>query len=230
MSFTLENVVPWGRSFDEYVSMFKLSSLDLQKEILGCGDGPASFNSKMKKLGHPIISIDPIYQFSTNEIEGRISETYKEILEQLEKNQDDYIWDTIKSPDGLGQIRMAAMQEFLADFSLGKTEGRYIQGELPILPFEENQFDLALCSHLLFLYSEQLSLEFHKQAISEICKVAKEVRIFPLVTLAGNKSLYLKAIENHLKTQGHKISIETVPYEFQRGGNEMMKIETKERI
>jgi len=83
MSFTLENVVPWGRSYEEYVSMFKLTSLDLQKKILGCGDGPANFNSKMNKIGQPITSIDPVYQFSTNEIKGRISETYKEILEQL---------------------------------------------------------------------------------------------------------------------------------------------------
>ena len=74
MSFTLENVVPWGRSFEEYVSMFKLTSFDLQRKILGCGDGPASFNSIMKKEGKPITSIDPIYQFATNEIEGRISE------------------------------------------------------------------------------------------------------------------------------------------------------------
>lgn len=145
MSFTLENVVPWGRSFEEYVSMFKITSLDLQKNLLGCGDGPASFNSTMNKTGHSITSIDPIYQFSTGEIEGRISETYKEILEQLEQNQNDYIWSTIKSPTELGKIRMAAMTEFLSDFNSGKTEGRYIQGELPILPFGENQFDLAHC-------------------------------------------------------------------------------------
>lgn len=230
MSFTLENVVPWGRSYEEYVSMFKLTSFDLEKKILGCGDGPASFNSKMNKNGQPITSIDPVYQFSMNEIKCRVSETYKEILVQLEKNQNDYIWDNIKSPEELGQIRITAMQEFLADFTFGKAEGRYLVGELPILPFENNQFDLALCSHLLFLYSEQFSLEFHSQAISELCRVAKEVRIFPLLTLAGNKSAYLADIENCLKSQGHKLSIEPVPYEFQRGGNEMMKIIKNERI
>jgi hypothetical protein len=184
----------------------------------------------MNKNGQPTTSIDPIYQYSADEIKGRVLETYEEILVQLERNQDDYIWDTIKSPEELGQIRMTAMQEFLADFTLGKTEGRYLVGELPILPFKKNQFDLALCSHLLFLYSEQLSLEFHKQAISEICRVAKEVRIFPLLTLAGNKSSYLTDIENHLKSQGHEISIETVPYEFQRGGNEMMRVVTEKRV
>ena len=230
MAFTLETVVPWGRSYEEYVSMFTLTELDLQKNILGCGDGPASFNAQMNKAGRVVTSIDPIYQFSTDEIKARIDETYAEVLEQLQKNQHDYMWDTLTSPEQVGRIRMAAMQEFLADFSHGKAEGRYLEGELPVLPFVKNQFDLALCSHLLFLYSEQLSLEFHKQALVEICRVAKEVRIFPLLTLAGNKSRHISAIKNYLTRHGHKISIETVPYEFQRGGNEMMKIMTREDI
>jgi hypothetical protein len=45
VAFTLDKVVPWGRSFDEYVRMFDLTPADLGKRILGCGDGPASFGS-----------------------------------------------------------------------------------------------------------------------------------------------------------------------------------------
>lgn len=44
MSFTLSEVVPWGRSYDEYLAMFSLSPEDLWQKILGCGDGPAGFN------------------------------------------------------------------------------------------------------------------------------------------------------------------------------------------
>jgi len=33
--FTLDQVVPWGRSFDEYVRMLALSDVDLQKTMLG---------------------------------------------------------------------------------------------------------------------------------------------------------------------------------------------------
>ena len=42
--FTLDQVVPWGRSFDEYRAMFAMTDMDLTGRILGCGDGPASFN------------------------------------------------------------------------------------------------------------------------------------------------------------------------------------------
>jgi hypothetical protein len=52
MPFTLDEVVPWGRSFDEYVAMFHLTAEDLEKRILGCGDGPAGFNAVMRKLGN----------------------------------------------------------------------------------------------------------------------------------------------------------------------------------
>ena len=224
MAFTLENIVPWGRSFEEYVSMFSLTPDCLHKKILGCGDGPASFNSHMCRAGLPIVSLDPLYQFSANEIASRISKTSKTILEQLEQNRDAYIWTSIESPAELWKIRMAAMQEFLADLSRGKAEGRYISGELPLLPFEDNHFDLAICSHLLFLYSEHLSLEFHKQAIAEICRVAHEVRIFPLVTLTGESSPYVEAIGDYFRDLGHGISVEKVGYEFQRDGNKMMRI------
>ena len=47
MGFTLENVVPWGRSYDEYVSMFDLTEVDLGLRLLGCGDGPAGFNAAL---------------------------------------------------------------------------------------------------------------------------------------------------------------------------------------
>ncbi len=44
--FTLDHVVPWGRSFEEYRAMFAIDDRDLDGGILGCGDGPASFNAE----------------------------------------------------------------------------------------------------------------------------------------------------------------------------------------
>ena len=43
--FTLDRVVPWGRSFDEYRRMFGLPDKDLALRIIGCGDGPAAWKS-----------------------------------------------------------------------------------------------------------------------------------------------------------------------------------------
>ncbi|MCW5201314.1 MAG: hypothetical protein QTN59_00920 [Candidatus Electrothrix communis] len=35
MSFVLSEIVPWGRSYDEYLSMFSLAPQDLQRSNLG---------------------------------------------------------------------------------------------------------------------------------------------------------------------------------------------------
>ena len=44
MAFELNDVVPWGRTLEEYREMFLLSDEDMLKSIAGFGDGPASFN------------------------------------------------------------------------------------------------------------------------------------------------------------------------------------------
>jgi hypothetical protein len=51
MAFTLDQVIPWGRSWDEYRRLFGLTAEDLHGSLIGVGDGPASFNAKMAALG-----------------------------------------------------------------------------------------------------------------------------------------------------------------------------------
>jgi SAM-dependent methyltransferase len=224
MAFTLDQIVPWGRSLEEYVGMFDLTEDDLKLRILGCGDGPASFNAEVHARGYYVVSVDPIYQFSAEQIETRVHAVYDEIITQLLANQDAFVWDMIRSPEELGKMRMSAMKEFLADFEQGKHEGRYQTAELPNLPFEDQEFDLVLCSHFLFLYTAHLSLDFHRQAILEMCRVAKEVRIFPLLDLETKKSAYVAALLAEMEENGFLADILNVPYEFQRGGNQMMRI------
>jgi len=224
MGFTLDKVVPWGRSFAEYVNMFDLAETDLQRRILGCGDGPAGFNAVLTKQGGNVVSIDPIYAFDAAQIKGRVAETYDAVMAQMRKNQRDYVWTAISSVEELGHIRMSAMDIFLSDFELGKSEGRYIAGELPSLPFKNGTFDIALSSHFLFLYSAHLSAAFHLQALLEMLRVAYEVRVFPLLTLEGNPSPHFSPITEALVNLGFNAELRRVPYEFQRGGNEMLLI------
>lgn len=224
MAFVLDSIVPWGRSFQEYVRMFNLIEDELELRILSCGDGPASFNCQMHAQGRRVVSCDPIYKFSAEQLQMRISAGYVKVMTETYKNRNNFLWDTIKSPGELGQVRMKAMQEFLDDYETGRKQGRYLPESLPSLPFEDNEFDLALCSHLLFLYTEQLSLDFHKKAVAEMCRVASELRVFPLIDLDLNKSRYVRPICAELRQAGFVVDILKVPYEFQRGGNEMMRI------
>ena len=116
------------------------------------------------------------------------------------------------------------MGQFLADYALGRQEGRYVAGSLPSLPFTEATFDLAVCSHFLFLYSEHLSAAFRVEAIREMLRVAREARVFPLLELGAVRSRHLDAVMRRLGEEGCLAAVERVPYEFQRGGNEMLRV------
>jgi hypothetical protein len=153
-----------------------------------------------------------------------LADTSSSTCRQTRKNAHEFIWTTIKSVDELGRLRMAAMEEFLSDYPSGVSEKRYVDGELPRLPFPDGAFDLALCSHLLFLYSEQLSEDFHVESIRELCRVAGEARIFPLLEHGAIKSRHVEVVSARLAAEGYDVSIRTVPYEFQRGGNQMMSV------
>jgi hypothetical protein len=222
--FTLDEVVPWGRSFDEYRRMFALSDADLYGCVLGCADGPASFNAEATRRGARVVSCDPLYRWTTKQIESRVEGTYLRVLSETRRNADGFVWTTIPSVEELGRVRMTAMRTFLSDFEEHKGEGRYVAGILPALPFAPAAFDLALCSHFLFLYSTQLNEDFHRVAIVEMCRVASEVRIFPLLALDGARSAHVAPVATSLRDAGYDVAIEAVPYEFQRGGNEMMRV------
>jgi hypothetical protein len=223
MAFELKNVVPWGRNLEEYSRIFKLTEFDIKSRILSFGDGPASFNYEMTKLDRKVISLDPIYQFTKDELKQRISETKDEILEQTRANLDNFVWTNIKSIQDLEQIRMNAMNNFIDDFELGKTQERYIYHELPNpTKYSDLSFDLGLSSHFLILYS-QLGLDFHIKSISEMLRICKEIRIFPILNLNAAKSEVLDGIIDFFQSD-YMISIDFVDYEFQKGGNQMLKI------
>ena len=223
----LKNIIPWGRNLSEYVAMFMLTDEDLNSKILGCGDGPSSFNTEVDLNDGSVVSIDPLYAYSKQEIMQRIDEVTDEVMGQVVKNKDNFVWKIITSTGMLYEMRIEAMTEFLIDYNEGKEEGRYLAEALPNLSFKDEQFDLALSSHFLFLYSEHLDEVFHMKALLEMLRVAKEVRVFPLVDLKGEKSVHIEGVIKELTALGYDASIIKTGYEFQKGGNEMLKVMKK---
>ena len=139
-------------------------------------------------------------------------------------NRDRYVWEELGSPVRMGEARMAAMRCFLEDFPAGLEKGRYHPDALPLLGFEDSQFDLALSSHFLFTYSEQLSADFHVAAIKEMCRVADETRVFPLLNYDRWPSRLLHPVVSKLRTQGYRAETQQVHYEFQKGGDRLFSV------
>jgi hypothetical protein len=177
----------------------------------------------MHARGTSVDSCDPMYRFSPDEMVERIDRTYAVVPEKTRQSRDNFLWDDLESPDRLGAIRMAAMKQFLADVPAGIAERRYRAAELPSLPFPDREFDLALCSHFLFTYSHLLTVEFHVEAVQELCRVAQEARIFPLLPNFGDaRSLHVDGTLKALDAEGYSCETKRVRYEFQKGGNEML--------
>ena len=222
MEFKLENVTPFGRSYEEYINMFDLKD-DLDKKILGIADGPAAFNAHMHQQGKQVISCDPIYQFNVDELRVQIEKHFKVVVEQMHKNSAMFAFKHFKTVQEMADGRYEAMQVFLHDYAQAE-QGRYIHAKLPNLPFEDKYFDLSICSHFLLLYAEHLDFNFHTEAIEELLRVSKEVRIFPITNLNATRSKHVEPLIAFFDKKGYSVTIKKVDYESQKGSDQMLII------
>lgn len=219
-----KNLVLWGHSLQDYQEMFDLTQEDLNKKIIDCGAGPASFNAEMSLIGRKVISCDSLYQLSKKEIQQQIENEFASMLALVKENEQLFVWQQIKSLDDLTKIRRAGVNQFLLDFEQGKQQDRYCAQSLDDLQFEDFSFDLALCSHYLFFHHQTTNLDFHLTAIKEMCRVAHEVRIFPLIDSQGEISELVGPIMLALQQENYRVEILEVPYQFQKKGNAMMRV------
>ena len=223
MAFTLNHVVPWGRNLQEYRQMFQLDDTCILKKIADFGGGPSSFNCEADKLGYSVTSFDPIYQFSKEALEQRIEEVRVTVMQQMKENMNNYVWTNIKSLEELERIRMSAMQLFLSDYQKGLQEKRYVYHELPEkLPYMDDTFDIGLSSHFLLMYTS-LGFDFHIKAMTEMLRVCKEIRIFPIVDLDANKTELIKNVIDYFQ-KDYSVEIRQTTYEFQKDGNKLLVI------
>jgi len=144
------------------------------------------------------------------------------MLEGMRKARDRFRWDYYGSPEAVIERRRNAMALFISDFQASPTEGRYVAAGLPNLPFQSESFDLVLCSHLLFLYSEELDTDMHLTSLRELLRVGREVRIFPLLDMDGHPSRHLEACMR-TPLPAH-IDLITVPFEFRLGDSRMLRL------
>ena len=137
MGLKRDNVIPWGRCLDEYIGMFSLTSSDLNLAILDCAGGTANFNAEMTRQGQKVISCDPVYQLTAEQIRAHLPE-YHDFINGFEASRPNYLWNIFESPEHLAEERWEATEEFLEDFPLGLQQDRYVTAELPDLPFYDD--------------------------------------------------------------------------------------------
>lgn len=60
--------------------------------------------------------------------------------------------------------------------------------------------------------------------LEEMLPVAAEVRIFPLLQIGGTPSPHVEGVVDAFGSRGADATVEPVAYEFQRGGNRMLRL------
>ncbi|MCC3359474.1 SAM-dependent methyltransferase [Bacillus sp. REN16] len=220
----LERIIFIGRSFEEYLDMFSLTVEALKgKKILDCPAGACSFTAASNKLGLDVTACDIAYYFSGKDLKNKGLQDVEHAMHNMEKAKSNYIWDYFKDVEDLRNHRLRALEDCTED--MAKSSEMYIPVTLPSLPFKDDEFEILLSAHFLFMYADRLDYQFHIETLNELLRVTKEeVRIFPLVDLEGKRYEHLEKIIIYLIDNGYRVEEVKVPYEFQTNANSMLKI------
>lgn len=210
-----------ARPLDEYLAAFALPSYEIVgKRILDCPGGASSFAAEASAAGAKVTAIDPIYGQDLESLVELVRSETRRGNDYARQNVSHYRWEFYRDPEDHLRRRLAAIDSFHEDVRVNPE--RYVTAALPDLPYDDDAFDLALSSYLLFIYDDRLDAGFHIAALDEMLRLAAEVRVFPIVALDGHRSALVAPVLRHLERRGVSATIEEVPFEFQRGAREVL--------
>jgi hypothetical protein len=96
--------------------------------------------------------------------------------------------------------------------------------KLPKLPFEDQSFDIALCSNYLCIESDKMDQAFHVNSLLELARVATEVRVYPLMDQEGHPSIHLGPILQVLQEKGFGVELKQVMSDEAEHGNAVLRL------
>jgi hypothetical protein len=206
--------------------MFCLTDADFNKKILDFPAGISSFNMQAYERGQNIISADSLYSLDFDALTTMAEKILRSDQQQLETLFAKNLIHNDITVDDIMNDWQKSTADFLSDFVQGKKEGRYVAAKLPELPFHTNQFDLALCSDLVF--HTKASAFSPAEVIAQLCRVAEEVRVFPLLDESGEISSELGPLMLTLQQKNFGIEVKEVTYKKRTGGNALLRLWAKE--
>lgn len=227
----IDRIVFFGRTYAEYLDMFRLDkNLLSQGRILDCPAGASSFAAEAHTRGIDVTACDIMYDFEADVLLEKGREDIRHVFEKFDEVSHLYSWSYYNDKEEVMSLRESALNLFAKDFSRRSEEKRYIQAELPCLPFADGAFSLILSGHFLFLYNDRLDFNFHKMCLKELLRVSsEEVRIFPLTGLDAKPYPFMNETLSYLRSEGIESEIVGVPLEFQKGGNQMLVLRKERR-
>ncbi len=206
----------WIYNLNDYRQIFGLSEPDLQKKILAYPAGISSVNAELYALGHLIISGDPAYALSLMEMRDYAGKILQENIAAIDKSHQSSLiaqWEH-------------SLELFLVDYETGKKQGRYRAMDLPPFSAVEETFELLLCTD--FLFNPPGNSGTAQEMMNELCKLAAEVRIFPLPQDKNAVSAELGPLMLALQQRNFGVEIRAVDYPPCHQASAMLRIWARE--
>ena len=196
------DLVVTPRPLSEYRDMFLLTDEELVAgPILDCPGGASPFGAQVRSRGGSVVSVDPTYVLSPEELADRVAEDIEHASRWMSAHPANFDWSYMGTPRSFTRSFELAAELFLADYRPDSC--RYVAASLPTLPFDDGAFRLSLCSHLLFCYPEYLTYADHLTGLLELVRVTSdEVRIYPLVDTSGAGYPWMDALRADLAEYG----------------------------
>lgn len=94
----------------------RLKSDDLYGRSLDCA-APASFNATVITESHRVVSCGPLNQLTAGGIHAHRRGGHGIVVEKARAARHEFVWHEIRSTEQLGEVRIAIMRRFLADFT-----------------------------------------------------------------------------------------------------------------
>jgi SAM-dependent methyltransferase len=220
----MRKLVLWGHGAEDYLGMFDLSQAELESGILEYGCGPSAVNSQLTKLNKQVVSCDPLFVLDKDTLSSKAKMIFANMAEEIYLHQDRFDFSQSGGLEKLLVNRQQGMQNFFADYPNGKKEGRYVGISDYHLPFADFTFEYALSSHYFFADLDEQTVDFHLIVIRELARIAKEVRIFPLVDREGNMSEFLGPVLLGLQQENYGVEVREVSFHLHKSGNAMLRV------
>lgn len=161
-----------GRPAYHHITQFALPVNSDSLRILDVAAGVSDFMSVWRNG----LAVDPCYGEDYNDLYTSASHDLFLFAANQIQNDRNATNEQIRLYD----MHRQALTGFLIDFGNRSGSIRYRADSLPDLPLVCGSFDLAICSHFLFLYPHDN--EFAVDSIRRVMELTDEFRIWPLPT------------------------------------------------
>ena len=217
------DILSLGRSLQEYVDMFALTTGDLQRPILSVAAGGSSLGAELRSSNPAVTSLDPLYAQPPAAVEQRITQQLQCLEHMIDGGSPEWVWSYHGGKQGLLASRTKTLHAFLDDYRLHHSSDKYLTDALPFVA-TECTYDLCLCSHFLFLYCNLLDYDFHIASVRRLLEIANEIRIYPIMTQELVQYPQLDTLRDELQQKGVRSHRVPVPYRLRRGSDHMLVI------